>query len=172
MNLPACEHRSVERKDGNFYCSHPKVFTAGFIVRPEFCAGCQVWQIKLPPRDESVPPPVAPLGESSKREKLVRYLLAIALYWERGSPNTTEHEYNYRASICNSCSYKVDNYCTHPRCGCRLQSKWPLGSKLQMATEECPIKRWLRIERQGGAQRKKAAQAIRKIALRLQKSTG
>ena len=172
MSLPACEHRSDPRKDGNFNWSHPKVFTAGFVVTPEFCAACKVYQIKLPPRDEAIPPPTSPLSRSSRRERLVRYLLSVALYWERGSPNTTDEEREQRWAICQKCSYQVDNYCTHPRCGCRLTGKWPLQSKINMATESCPIGKWKMILREGSIQRKKAAASIRKIAMRLQKSTG
>jgi len=45
-------------------------------------------------------------------------------------------EYQRRLNICNECSLRVKNRCTHESCGCFIDKKaW-------WASEECPLNQW------------------------------
>lgn len=53
----------------------------------------------------------------------------------------SQEERNRRLAICEACQYFVDNRCR--KCGCFALAK------IELATEKCPIDKWLRSESGG-----------------------
>jgi len=48
-------------------------------------------------------------------------------------------EYQDRLNVCNECSLRVKNRCTHESCGCFIDKKaW-------WASEECPLGKWFGV---------------------------
>lgn len=169
--LPDCGYR-VQKKE--LYCLHPKVLAPEHKVTANQCLRCTTWvSHKEPPRALTDPAPLAP-GPATPRQKHIRWLLAVAKYWEHGSPKATPEEYAERLAICQSCELCVDDHCTHPRCGCKLTGKRPLRNKLRMATEQCPKSPplWNKIPREGSKRKKAMAAMFRGIAKVLQNTVG
>ena len=58
-------------------------------------------------------------------------------YAKSGFKNVTTEQYKDRLNICNKCEFLDDSRCT--QCGCFI------GVKAWIASEKCPIDKWLPI---------------------------
>lgn len=57
-----------------------------------------------------------------------------------GMPLTDETAYRERLGACAQCDLLInETHCSHPDCGC------PVARKARLATEECPLKKWLAV---------------------------
>lgn len=159
IELPVCEHRQPHNAQ-KFFCTHPKVFTPGFLVGPDHCIDCAARTVAASPRSNHLPVPYAPdsLDDGrrslSLRRRAATWLAAMARWLSEGSPVCTDEEQDYRRGICWQCDHlKIVK--DKPRCnlcGCCLGgSNKAWNNKLKMATEQCPAKepRWWAIDRQG-----------------------
>ena len=61
---------------------------------------------------------------------------AVVKHAMDGFTKVPPEEYARRLSVCNECSLRMTNRCTHPDCGCYLDKKaW-------WASESCPMEKW------------------------------
>jgi len=76
--------------------------------------------------------------------RAVRYVGAMAKAVVHRIPTRSDDEVESILSVhCKSCSYYHDGVCTHPRCGCHLNSHPSIFlNKIRAATEHCPIGKW------------------------------
>src|SRR5690606_35244819 len=68
-----------------------------------------------------------------------------------GMKRCTPEQVEERHKICKGCElYKKMSedrgYCTHDDCGCNISSEEKYLNKLYWASQECPLKNWLKIE--------------------------
>src|SRR5690606_8174647 len=78
---------------------------------------------------------------------VVTYTKAVARWIAKGRPTRSEAQIAELLQICTSCpSYDAESHkCTE--CGCNLSnSVSPLTNKLAMATEDCPLGKWPKME--------------------------
>jgi hypothetical protein len=64
----------------------------------------------------------------------------------KGNPTCTQEEINHRLSICKQCKHFTGNHCLKCGCNCGNNPKKYLN-KLAWADQECPIKKWCKIDR-------------------------
>lgn len=75
-------------------------------------------------------------------DKIKNFSKAVVKHVKDGLREVTEKEFEERLSICKACEYYKDGTCIHKDCGCILDIK------CKWASEECPEKKWLRLEPQ------------------------
>lgn len=62
-------------------------------------------------------------------------------YAKDGFNNVSEGEYNHRLAICESCEFLDKNSFRCSQCGCQMKIK------AHLAVAECPIKKWLKVDK-------------------------
>lgn len=159
LELPVCDHRKPHTKI-DYFCTHPKVFSAGFLVTPAQCIACKARLIEATPRSSMAPAPFAANSPESQgqplplRRRAANWLAAMARWLAEGLPVCTEEEEDARRGQCWQCEHLIikNEKAACELCGCcvRGSSKAWLN-KLKMATEKCPANppRWQAIDRQG-----------------------
>lgn len=79
--------------------------------------------------------------------KIVTFLKSLYFHIGAGFPKCTTKEIYYRYNICRNCEYldKIKSECKI--CGCNINTKKVFLNKLAWADQECPEKKWPKIER-------------------------
>jgi len=82
---------------------------------------------------------------AARKNKLGRFALAAIRHISKGMPTCTQEQINERLEICRSCEWFVRNHCV--QCGCRCNSGKAFMNKLAWADEECPKKKWGKVDK-------------------------
>ena len=79
--------------------------------------------------------------------KIKNFIKSLAFHIWAGFPKANVKEIRYRYQICSSCEdfIKQENMCGI--CGCNVTNKKQFFNKLAWADQECPLKKWLKIQR-------------------------
>jgi hypothetical protein len=93
------------------------------------------------------------IGPSSVK-RLLNFSIATITHVYNRLPTCTQSQIDERAAICKACEFFRPNsivrnvgVCTHPDCGCCVDSQKWFISKLAWADQECPIKKWRAVGR-------------------------
>jgi len=80
--------------------------------------------------------------------KIMTFLKSLLFHIYAGAPKSTQTEINYRFGICSGgCDMYNTNDSTCMLCGCNVNAKKIFMNKLAWADQECPQKKWLKINR-------------------------
>ena len=79
--------------------------------------------------------------------KIKNFIKSLAFHIWAGFPKANAKEIDYRYQICFNCEefIKQENMCGI--CGCNITNKKQFLNKLAWADQECPLKKWLKIQR-------------------------
>lgn len=79
--------------------------------------------------------------------RIKTFIKSLLFHIRAGLPKSTKEEILYRYQICSACEdfIKEDNMCGI--CGCNVTNKKQFLNKLAWADQECPLKKWLKIQR-------------------------
>jgi hypothetical protein len=109
--------------------------------------------VKPIPEAGILPPPNLP-GPPNLARKLYNFSVASIGHFIRGNPTCTQEEIDERLTVCKGCElYRPSmvnedtGICTHSTCGCNINSDVVYLNKLAWADQECPLKKWCKIER-------------------------
>lgn len=81
--------------------------------------------------------------------KVITFLKSLLFHIYAGAPKSTQQEINYRFEICSKqCDMYNTKDSTCMMCGCNVNSKKIFMNKLAWADQECPQKKWLKINRE------------------------
>lgn len=79
--------------------------------------------------------------------KIRTFLKSLIFHVHAGLPKSSQATINERYSICLSCD-KFDNKESQCGvCGCNISNKKVFLNKLAWADQECPIKKWLKVDK-------------------------
>jgi len=82
---------------------------------------------------------VPTLPSNSKMMK--NFFKAVVRHIGDGMKKVELTEYQRRLDVCNDCSLRLKNRCTHESCGCFIDKKaW-------WASEDCPLSKWPEVEK-------------------------
>jgi uncharacterized paraquat-inducible protein A len=79
--------------------------------------------------------------------KIKTFIKSLFFHVWLGLPKSTQSEINYRFSICNSCEKFNPKKQECGVCGCSINTKRIFLNKLAWADQECPEKKWPKIQR-------------------------
>lgn len=86
----------------------------------------------------------------SVTRKLVNFGVSMIESAKSGFKRVPLEVYEYRKGQCEKCDFNKNHTCSHPRCGCpttkRLLSMLGIPGKLDLATEQCPMGFWGRVD--------------------------
>lgn len=79
--------------------------------------------------------------------KIATFLKSLYFHIGAGLPKSSTREIYQRYEICKNCEHfnKIKSECKI--CGCNISTKKIFLNKLAWADQECPEKKWLKIER-------------------------
>jgi hypothetical protein len=79
--------------------------------------------------------------------RIKTFIKSLLFHIYLGLPKTTQDEINYRYNICSDCEEynELGSMCNV--CGCGIGNKSKFLNKLAWADQECPLGKWLKIER-------------------------
>lgn len=77
--------------------------------------------------------------------KIKVFIKSLLFHIGAGFPKSSQDTINYRFAICNSCERfdKVNKECME--CGCNINNRRIFLNKLAWADQECPLKKWAKI---------------------------
>jgi hypothetical protein len=87
-----------------------------------------------------------PLAEAAGRlgislSDVAHYGKALFMWGAAGFPERSDEEVARLLAICQACEHYTQGRCR--KCGCRVSNAPALINKIRMATENCPIGKWL-----------------------------
>ena len=135
------------KQDGDQY----KCVFCGFIVSDnkihKNCTGGVHNTPKTPPIKQTSPP----LERPPFAARVFNFAKAAIKHAAKGNPQCTEDEILNRLEICKECELfnkqGDGGICAHKNCGCNLKAQQQYLNKLAWADQECPTKKWLKIEK-------------------------
>lgn len=77
--------------------------------------------------------------------KIIRFFKALWWHVNAGMPKSTQEEINNRFNICLSCEYMDRNKSQCLMCGCNLSKRKIFLNKLAWGDQECPVKKWSKV---------------------------
>lgn len=79
--------------------------------------------------------------------RISNFVKSLFFHIKAGLPKATKKEILDRYQICSACEdfVKEDSMCGI--CGCNITNKKQFFNKLAWADQECPLKKWLKIQR-------------------------
>lgn len=81
-------------------------------------------------------------------QKIKNFLKSLLFHVWAGFPKSTAKEISYRFQICTSgCEMYNEKDGTCMMCGCFVNNKKIFFNKLAWADQECPLKKWDKINR-------------------------
>jgi hypothetical protein len=81
-------------------------------------------------------------------QKIWTFSKSLLFHVYAGFPKSTQSEIDFRFRICtNGCDMYNTNDSSCMMCGCNINNKRMFMNKLAWADQECPLKKWLKIER-------------------------
>jgi hypothetical protein len=146
VTLPACRYRGAPNAEGRMPCTSPLLVCGHQGITAEHCERCPVVDKEASPLPLPQPRPL-----SQDPISLVRRYLAAAEHerrWRKsGGRMPTQEEVHQRIDICVACEHhdKQKNSCR--LCGCYLIGTLLhvppiLLGKAEMATQQCPARKW------------------------------
>ena len=80
-------------------------------------------------------------------QQVKTFFKSLVFHVWSGFPKATQTEINERFAICTGCEmyHKESSQCM--MCGCNLSTKKIFLNKLAWADQQCPLNKWLKIQR-------------------------
>ncbi len=100
---------------------------------------------EIPPIVQRLAPPMI--------TRVKNFTVSAIAHATAGSPTCTQEEINERFEICRGCELFIKSseeagICGHQSCGCNLNKEMIYLNKLGWADQECPLRKWLKINKQ------------------------
>lgn len=119
------------------YGDKHKCSECGLVVKVPAKANCKKYKEKKLP---------------SLVKRVENFSKAIVQDINEGMKRCTQEEINERLDICKGCELykKIGDdygYCSHDDCGCNISSHEKYLNKLYWASQECPLKKWKKIDK-------------------------
>ena len=92
------------------------------------------------------------LDGPSLTRRVSNFAIAASNHALAGNPTVGIEVVKERLAICKTCELfkpndnKVGGICTHSSCGCSIQDNLDYLNKLAWADQECPLKKWGKVE--------------------------
>lgn len=79
--------------------------------------------------------------------RIQTFIKSLIFHIWNGFPKTTKAEILYRYNLCVSCENFNSKKSECGVCGCAISTQSKFLNKLAWADQECPVKKWPKIER-------------------------
>lgn len=82
-----------------------------------------------------------------KFKRFINFSRSLFKFLKSGAATCTKEEIKQRFKICSKCDYFNGETCMHADCGCNIIDGTQFINKLAWASEECPLKKWLALNK-------------------------